>query len=222
MNTDLLKQAQDRGDNIKSIFTMTYVCTSPYHAYLVHSLPCHLFINVKDEKGRIVAPLIWMNHNQTMANLCLERGDVIQVEAYAEKYNLGGEYHRLNTTRGKHKIFRLLYPSNAIKIGQELVPYSKILNLSNLKVYDTFDDYTQSMNIISYETYHYEFIHLIDCTDIKNLFNRRGNVISTQYPIRCIFLDVWLALSPEQRTKILDNRKYTYTQIIDYIKLMRG
>ena len=167
MKTELFKGAQDKGDNIKSVWQMTYVCTSPYHAYLIHSLPCHLFINVKDEKGRVVAPLIWMNANKTINGLELERGDVIQVEAYAEMYKLGNEYHRLNVHRGKHKIFRLLYPSNAMKIGQELVPYSKILNLSNLKVYEDFDSYTQSMNIISYETYHYEFIHLIDNTDIK-------------------------------------------------------
>lgn len=222
MKTELFKGAQDKGDNIKSIFQMTYCYTSLYHAYLCDKLQCHLFINVKNERGQVIAPFIWMNHNRTMANLNLERGDVIVLEAYAEKYTYGNEYHPLNVYRGKYKTWRLLYPSKAMKIGKELIEEAKVLNLSNLKLYDTFNDYAESMKIINIENYFYDLIHLVDNTLIENIFNRRGNVISKDYAIRCIPINCWLALTDEQRTKVLDNRKYTYTQILEYQEMMKN
>ena len=221
-NKPKLAKFQDRGNNVKNRFIMQYIDqTLYYHPYLINGKEAYLFRNITNEAtGELLVDHLWMNKSKTLANLNMRKGDIVVLDAYAELYLTGNEYHYLNVRRPAHKkTYRLLYPSNAKVIGNEEVILPKILSLEDLKIYDDFKSLFDSM--VGKMPFDLLLVHLWDNRFRYNLINRVGNVASKDYPPLCVFIDTWDSLSDRDRTALLDCRKYRYSDLIEFLALLK-
>jgi hypothetical protein len=214
--TELLAQYTNRGNNQKEVFTMTYVLTSLMHPYVITGTRAHLFINIRDSKNNLVAKHAWLNDNRTIYRMELQPGDRIVGQWWAEQYWYSNNYHQNNVRRTSNKnYYRFLFPEKLHKIGTELIPKQRILNLKDLSIHDDFDSIFKTN--VTAEVYWLSFIQLTDNCHLWNL-----QKVNKQYPPEYVLLSKWKQLSQEEREKILKCRNYTHPQILEYEKMMKN
>ena len=203
---------QKYGDK-KGHFRLHYVTqTKIAHPYLLESFNgAYLFINVIDlEDGTQVARNIWLNKSVTINRLHLKPGDIIEGYWFGEMYKMGREYNALNTLRANEKTFRLLYPSDVVKVGWEELPKDKIIVLNNLRynkgqaIFNSLEEYHATLKGCSDYNKELGLIHLYDTQYRSQLFTKKGKLRNTQYKPKLIFQSVYDSLTEREQMLLID------------------